>query len=169
MATVYSNALGLFNLTLKATPLAADLVPLGDTAVTGVPLKQTTVGAIVAMAEAGSVVNVTASTQAMAINTTYYVNYTGGACTLTLPVAATAPQGSYVDIRGGEANTAGFIIGQLALQTIRLGANLTTAGVSGSLTTPGAFDRLLISCDATSGGLTWRVDAATTVGSVAIN
>jgi hypothetical protein len=47
MAAVYSNALGLFNLTSKATPLGADLIAIGDTAVTGVPLKQATITSIV--------------------------------------------------------------------------------------------------------------------------
>lgn len=167
MAAVYSNSLNLFNLTLKASPVSADLVPLGDSAVTGVPLKQTTVGAIVALAEAGAVVNVTTATQPMVANTTYFVNYTGGACTLTLPTAATSPQGTFVEIIGGEANTAGFIIAENTSQTIRMFANLTTA-TSGSLTTPGAFDTLRIVCDATSSGLTWNVTRSQTSGSVEI-
>jgi hypothetical protein len=43
MAT-YSNVLNLYNLTNKATPTTSDYIPLGDAAVTGVPLKQCTVG-----------------------------------------------------------------------------------------------------------------------------
>lgn len=167
MAAVYSNALNLFNLTLKTSPIAADLVPLGDSAVTGVPLKQTTVGAIVALAEAGAAVNVTTSTQAMAANTTYYVDYTGGACTLTLPLAASSPLNTFVEIIGGEANTAGFIIALNTSQTIRMFSNSTTTS-SGTLTTPGAFDRLLIKCTATSGGLTWNVVDSQCSGSVEI-
>src|ERR1700679_2762215 len=103
MAAVYSNALNLFNLTSKASPVGTDLIPLGDSAVTGIPLKQATLSSVIALAATGTIVNVTASTQAMAVNTTYYVDYTGGACTLTLPTAASSPQGSYVQIRGGEA------------------------------------------------------------------
>lgn len=47
MAAVYSNSLGLYNLTAKTTPTTSDILPLGDAAVTGTPLKQATVGNIV--------------------------------------------------------------------------------------------------------------------------
>jgi hypothetical protein len=40
MAAVYSNPLNLFNLTVKSTPVGADIIPIGDSAVTGFPLKQ---------------------------------------------------------------------------------------------------------------------------------
>jgi hypothetical protein len=167
MAAVYSNPLNLFNLTLKSVPVSADLLPLGDSAVTGVPLKQTTVGDVIALAATGNVVNVTASTQAMAVNTTYYVNYTGGACTLTLPTAATSTQGSWVQIRGGEANTAGFIIALNTSQQARMFSNLTTA-TSGSLTMPGAFDSIRLECDALTGGLTYTVVSNQASGSIEI-
>jgi hypothetical protein len=167
MAAVYSNPLNLFNLTLKATPLLADLVPLGDSAVTGVPLKQATVGSIIALAESGNVVSFTTSTEAMVINTTYFVNYTGGAATLTLPTASTSPLGSWVRIIGGEANTAGFIVALNTSQQIRMFGNVTTV-TSGSLTMPGAFDSIFIICSATSGGLTWNVIDSQNSGSVEV-
>lgn len=167
MAAVYSNALGLFNLTTKASPTTSDYIPLGDAAVTGIPLKQATVGSIIALAELGNIANVTTSTQAMVINTTYFVNYTGGACTLTLPTAATSVQGSYVKIRGGEANTAGFVVALNTSQTIRMFSNSTTT-TSGTLTMPGNFDSITIECNATSGGLTWTVTDSQALGSVEI-
>lgn len=43
MVAVYSNPLNLFNLTVKGVPIGADIIPIGDSAVTGTPLKQTTV------------------------------------------------------------------------------------------------------------------------------
>lgn len=167
MAAVYSNSLNLFNLTVKSTPIGADLVPLGDSAVTGVPLKQATVTSILAVAAAGNNVSFTTSTESMVVNTNYYVNYTGGAATLTLPTAATSPLGSFVRIMGGEGNTAGFIIALNTSQTIRMFGNSTTT-TTGSLTIPGAFDSILIVCDATSGGLTWNVAWSNTSGSVEI-
>lgn len=167
MAAVYSNPLNLFNLTVKSTPVGADLVPLGDSAVTGVPLKQATLTSIIALAGAGAIANVTASTQAMAVNTTYYVNYTGGACTLTLPSAASSSQGAWVQIRGGEANTSGYIVALNTSQTIRMFSNSTTT-TTGSLTMPGNFDSIRIECDATSGGLTWNVVSNQASGSVEI-
>lgn len=168
MAAVYSNALGLFNLTTKSTPIGADLVPLGDSAVTGVPLKQATISSILAIAEQGLVTNVTASTQAMVINTTYYVNYAGGVCTLTLPTAGSSgSQGVWVQIRGGESNTAGYVIALNTNQTIRFFGSSTTTS-SGSLTMPGNFGSIRIECDATSGGLTWTVTQYMDLGSVEI-
>lgn len=50
MTTIYSNPLNLFNLTAKASPVGADLVPIGDSAVTGLPLKQATITSILALA-----------------------------------------------------------------------------------------------------------------------
>jgi hypothetical protein len=168
MANVYSNALNLFNLTTKATPVSGDLLALGDSAVTGVPLKQCTVGSLPFAPIGGSTVfNVTTATQAMVIDAKYFVNYTGGACTLTLPTAASSIQGAYVQIRGGEANTAGYVIVLNSGQTIRMFGNVTTV-TTGSLTVPGNFDSLTIECDATSGGLTWNVTGQNTSGSVLI-
>lgn len=54
MAAIYSNPLNLFNLTSKGTPTTSDLVPLGDAAVAGVPLKQATVGSLPFVQLAGS-------------------------------------------------------------------------------------------------------------------
>lgn len=54
MAAKYSNQLNLFNLTLKSSPVGADLIPLGDSAVTGTPLKQTTITDILALVPGGS-------------------------------------------------------------------------------------------------------------------
>lgn len=167
MATVYSNPLNLFNLTVKTTPIGADLVPIGDSAVTGVPLKQATINSILAIAELGNVVNITASTQATVINTRYYVNYTGGVCTVTVPTAATSSQGSWIEVRGGEANTAPFVLALNASQQFRMFGTLGTA-TSGTLTMAGNFDCIRLECDALSGGLTWAVVDNQASGSIAI-
>lgn len=167
MAAVYSNPLNLFNITVKSTPTTSDLLPIGDAAVTGVPLKQVTIGSLPFAPAGGNVVSFTTSTEAMAINTRYYVNYTGGAATLTLPLAASSPLGTFVEIRGGEANTAGYIIALNTSQQIRCFGNVTTV-TSGTITMPGAFDSIRIECDATSGGLTWTVTSINASGSIEV-
>lgn len=163
MAAVYSNSLGLFNLTTKATPTTSDYLALGDAAVTGVPLKQCTIGSL-PFTITNNDVNVTGSTQAMVLNTRYVVNYTGGACTLTLPTAATSPQGTWVQVIGGIANTAGFIIALNTSQYITWLGNATTT-TSGTLTSPGLLDSITLICIGASGGLIWSVWNSNSLGS----
>lgn len=68
MAAVYSNSLNLFHLTAKASPVGADLIAIGDSAVTGVPLKQCTItqlsGAITATSGLTWIASVTAASSA---------------------------------------------------------------------------------------------------------
>lgn len=42
MSVIYTNPLNLFNVSPKTSPISTDLLPLGDSAVPGVPLKQST-------------------------------------------------------------------------------------------------------------------------------
>ena len=150
-----TNSLNFPNLTSKATPTTSDVLLISDAAASSA-LKQITIGTLPFAPLAGSaIVNVTASTQAMVKDTTYFVNYTGGACTLTLPAAASSSQGDIIYVRGGEANTAGYIIAQNALQSIRSLNQVTTVGVGGTLTSTTNFDWIILVCDALTGGLTW--------------
>lgn len=79
MAAVYSNALGLFNLTTKGTPTTSDYVVIGDAAVTGVPVKQATIASLPFAGSPGGLVkiaSVTASASASVLfsnqfNSTY--------------------------------------------------------------------------------------------------
>jgi hypothetical protein len=159
----YSNALDFPNLSSKATPVSADIIMIADSAASDAP-KQCTIGSLPFAPISGStIVNVTGSTQALAVDTTYFVNYVGGACTLTLPSGAA--QGAFIDIIGGEAATAGFIIAQLALQSIRVIDQITTVGTGGTLTAANTFNSISLRCDALSGGLTWT--ATKTMGSFA--
>lgn len=162
MASFWTNALDFPNLSVKGSPIGADSIIIADstTSPAGEP-KQALISTLPFAPLGGSTtVNVTGSTQAMAIDTTYYVNYTGGACTLTLPSGA--PQGAIITIVGGEANTAGYIVAQLASQTIRCLDKLTTSGVSGTLTGVTGFETLVLRCDDASAGHAWT---ATTFGS----
>jgi hypothetical protein len=156
-----TNSLDFPNLTNKATPIGADIILLADSA-SGNAVKQTTISALpFAPATGTAVVNVTSATQALAINTTYFVNYAGGVCTLTLP--AGAAQGSLIWIIGGESISNAFVIAQLASQSIRIIDQITTVGVGGSLTAVNKFNSILLHCDDAAGtGLFW---SAFTMGS----
>lgn len=150
-----TNSLNFPNLTSKATPTSSDLLLISDAAASSA-LKQCTIGSLPFAPVAGElIVNVTASTQAMAKNTLYFVNYTGGQCVLTIPAAASSSQGDQIIIIGGEANTAGYQIAQNALQSIRSLNQVTTIGTGGSLTGVTGFEWCVLRCDALTGGLTW--------------
>ena len=150
-----TNSLNFPNLTSKATPVGADLLMISDSAASSA-LKQITISSLpFAPAAGATIVNVTAATQALAKDTIYFVNYTGGVCVLTLPAAAGSAQGDFVWIIGGESASNPFQIAQNASQQIRSLNQLTTAGVGGSLTATTNFDSILLRCDALSGGLTW--------------
>lgn len=71
MAAVYSNNLNLFNLTSKSTPTGSDLIPLGDVAVTGVPLKQATLVSLPATTELNRRVNLVQTNVAANSSTTF--------------------------------------------------------------------------------------------------
>jgi hypothetical protein len=150
----YSNALNFPNLSVKSVPVSGDIILIADSAASNIP-KQTTVGDLASTLSAGNIVNVTASTQAMSINTTYVVNYTGGACTLTLPSAVSSAQGSFVRVIGGQANTAGFVIAQNASQQINVDNQITTAGVSGSLTSATSTAVITLESSNATGGLVY--------------
>lgn len=156
-----TNSLNFPNLTNKATPVGADILLIADSAASNA-LKQCLISSLpFAPLAGGTIVNVTAATQALVKGSIYFVNYTGGTCVLTLPAAASSAQGDEIIVYGGESNTANFQIAQNASQQIRSLNQLTTAGVGGTLTSTTAFDQVILRCDALSGGLTW---AATCYG-----
>lgn len=160
----YSNSLNFPNLTNKATPVGADIILLADSAAGNIP-KQATLSSLPFAPSAGTnVVNVTAATQSMVINTEYFVNYVGGACTLTLPTAGTSSQGAFVKIVGGESAVAGFILASNASQQMRVISNLTTA-TTGTLTAAETFCSIELVANSVSGGLVWN--AIKTMGSFA--
>lgn len=152
----YSNSLNFPNLTVKGSPVGADTILIADSAGGGAP-KQALISTLPFAPLGGStIVNVTSATQAMAIDTTYFVNYVGGACTLTLPSAASSSQGAFIAIRGGESAVAAFVLASNASQQMRMLGNLTTA-TSGTLTADGIYDSITLECNSLSGGLVWNV------------
>lgn len=92
-------------------------------------------------------VDVTGTTQAMAINTGYLSN-NAGLVTMTLP--ATAALFSVIRVAGKGAG--GWKIEQNASQTIQIGNQVTTTGTGGSLASTNAFDALEIMCTTANNG-----------------
>lgn len=86
-------------------------------------------------------VDVTGTTQAMAVNTGYIAD-NAGLVTMTLP--ATAAQGTVLSVAGNGAG--GWRIAQNALQSIKIGNQQTTVGVGGSLSSTNANDQLQLLC-----------------------
>lgn len=86
---------------------------------------------------------VTASTQAMAVNSGYVANY-AGQCVMTLP--ATAAVGSIFSVTG--MNTAaGWKIAQNSGQQIFFGTSTTTSGTGGSLASINIYDAVTLVCN----------------------
>ena len=94
-------------------------------------------------------VNVTTSTQAMAVNTTYTTNDAGAQVVYTLP--ATAIVGSVVEVIGNSAD--GWSIAQNASQLINIQGVFTTTGTGGSLSSTTFADCVKLVCVVTN--TTW--------------
>lgn len=86
-------------------------------------------------------VDVTGTTQAMAVNTGYMAD-NAGLVTLTLP--STAAFGSVIRVAGYGAG--GWTIAQNSGQSINVGNQTTTTGVSGSLASTNANDTVELLC-----------------------
>ena len=86
-------------------------------------------------------VEVTGTSQAMAVDTFYIAN-NAGVVTLTLPV--TAARGSVIEIGGKGAG--GWLIAQNGGQQIQLGAQATTLGAGGSIASTNQWDSIRLRC-----------------------
>jgi hypothetical protein len=155
MATFWTNSINFPNLTTKVLPTASDYVLIADEASSppGQPKK-----ALISSLPSGlsGAFDITTATYTALPNSENYVDYVGGTCTVTLPNPGVTPcpLGTYVKIRGGEANTAPFVVGINAGQTIRDNTNALAI----TLTSYGNFDDLELECnDATGAGLKWIV------------
>ncbi len=132
-----------------ATPVPATL-----TAGTGISITNAAGSITVAATGSGeSWVEVTGTSQALAINTGYIANNVG-LVTLTLPL--TAAQGSVITIVGKGAG--GWKIAQNASQLIHLGSSVTTTGVGGSLASTNQWDVIEIVC--ITADTTWSLTSA---------
>ncbi len=86
-------------------------------------------------------VDVTGTTQAIAVNTGYIAD-NAGLVTMTLPT--TAAQGTTISIAGNGAG--GWIIAQNASQNIKFGNQTTTTGAGGSLASTNRYDQVDFLC-----------------------
>jgi len=100
-----------------------------------------------------SFVNVTTTTQAMAVNTNYLAN---NAALVTLTLPTTAAQGTLMSVAGFGAG--GWLIAQNSGQSIHLGSSQTTVGAGGSLASSNQFDSITLLCAVAN--TTWVVQCA---------
>lgn len=116
-------------------------------------------GSITIAASGGgvNVVEVTTSTQALAVDTKYIINYTGGLCTLTLP--STFALGDEIQIMGLSAG--GWTIVENASQNIRIGSVVTTT-TTGSLSSSNRYD--CVKLEGLVANTTMTVTASQTAG-----
>lgn len=108
----------------------------------GITISQS--GATIVISSSGSGlgwVEVTGTSQAMAVNTGYVAN-NAGLVTLSLPTSSSF--GDVINIAGKGAG--GFAISQAAGQTIHIGSSATTVGVGGSLASTDQFDSIQLLC-----------------------
>lgn len=100
-----------------------------------------------------SIVDVTGTSQALAVNTSYISDHASALVTFTLP--ATATQGSVINIVGN--GPGGWSIAQNANQVIKMNSQTTTTGTGGSLSSTNRYNS--VSLFATVGGAstTWVV------------
>lgn len=90
----------------------------------------------------------------MDVNTVYQINNGASLCTLTLPAAADAGIGDFVEVSGYSAG--GWAIAQNANQQILFNGDATTVGVGGSLSSDLDNNCVKLRC-CTADGLIWNV------------
>ena len=90
--------------------------------------------------------DVTTSTQAMAVNSGYIADYSGGTCVMTLP--STAAQGTVITVVGGASagSSTSWKIAQNAGQIIHLEPFTTTTGTSGFIQANSQYCAITLVC-----------------------
>jgi hypothetical protein len=101
-----------------------------------------------------NVVDVTTTTQAMAVNTTYISDHASALVVFTLP--ATAVQGTEMTIVGN--GPGGWQIAQNANQQIKGFGQLTTSGTSGSLNSTNRFDGVTLIATVGGASTIWVIN-----------
>jgi hypothetical protein len=143
---------GANTLTLTAPPIT---ITGSGVTVTGSPVSLG--GAVTLTVTGGGItwVNVTATTQAMAVNTGYVAN-NAAQVVFTLPATATLGDTLYVT-GNGNVGTAGWKINQNAGQVIFFGSSTTTVGASGSLTSTNQLDSVHLVAVTSGASTVWNV------------
>jgi hypothetical protein len=102
-----------------------------------------------------NVVDVTGTSQAMAVNTTYIAD-NAGLVTFTLP--ATAAQGTTMTVVGNGAG--GWTIAQNANQAIKMNAQTTTTGATGSLSSTNRYNSVTMLATVGGASTIWVIDSS---------
>lgn len=100
-------------------------------------------------------VSVITATQAMSSTNIYFINYSAGLCTLTLPTVSSP--GDTLTILGN--SSAGWSIAQGSGQQITIGSSQSTSGVSGSVSSTNRYDSLQLIC--TTANTLWQAPCGT--------
>lgn len=101
-----------------------------------------------------NVVDVTGTTQAMAVNTTYIADHPSALVTFTLP--ATAAQGTELTIAGN--GPGGWQINQNAGQVIKMNGNTTTVGTGGSLSSTNRYNSVTMLATVGGASTVWVIN-----------
>lgn len=143
---------GANTLTLSAPPIT---ITGNGVTVTGSPVS---LGGTVTLSVTGggiTWVNVTGTTQTIAVNTGYIAN---NAAQVIFSLPATAAIGDTFYITGnGNVGTAGWKISQGAGQVIFFGSSTTTVGTAGSLTSTNQLDSIHAVCVVAGAATVWNV------------
>jgi hypothetical protein len=143
---------GANTLTLTAPPIT---ITGSGLTVTGSPVSLG--GAVTLTVTGGGItwVNVTTTTQAIAVNTGYVAN-NAAQVVFTLPATATLGDTFYIT-GNGNVGTAGWKVNQNAGQVIFFGSSTTTVGTAGSLASTNQLDSIRAVCIVSGAATVWNV------------
>lgn len=143
---------GAGTLTLTAPPIT--ITGSGIT-VTGSPVSLG--GSVTLTVTGGGItwVNVTGTTQTIAVNTGYVAN-NAAQVVFTLPATATLGDSFYIT-GNGNVGTAGWRVNQNAGQVIFFGSSTTTVGAGGSLTSTNQLDSIRAVCVVPGAATVWNI------------
>ena len=152
---------GANSLTLTAPPIT---ITGSGLTVTGSPVSLG--GAVTLTVTGGGItwVNVTTTTQAIAVNTGYVAN---NAAQVVFTLPATGALGDTFYITGnGNVGTAGWKVNQNAGQVIFFGSSTTSVGAGGSLTSTNQLDSIRAVCIVPGAATVWNV--INSIGNIAV-
>lgn len=109
-----------------------------------------------------NIVDVTATTQAMAVNTKYIADHASALVVFTLPASATI--GQTITVIG--AGPGGWQINQNASQGIKMLAQVSTVGTGGSLSSTNRYNAVTLQCIVAGSSTIWN--AAEVAGSLTV-
>lgn len=155
-----TNSLNFPNLSVKASPIGADILMLADSADSN-KVKQALISTLPFAPTGGfTAVDVNTATQTLAMNSIYLLRYSVGACTFTLPSVANSVFGQSIIIVGVPGvNAANYIINYTTNQYIDFDGNATTT-TTGNLTSTISTSAIKLTCADVTNKFFWKVEYA---------